>query len=138
MKHSITTKWMDNMAFETDYDGHKIIVDAGPEFGGNDKGPLPKPLVLNALTGCTAMDVMSILNKMQVELKGFEIEVDAKLTEEHPKVYSHIHLTYVFEGSELPMKKLEKAVKLSQERYCGVSAMLAKAAEVTYEIKVKS
>ncbi len=135
MNHKVTTKWLENMAFETDFNGHKIIVDADPNFGGENRGPLPKPLLLNALSGCTAMDVVSILKKMQVEFETFEIDVDASMTEEHPKYYDKIHLIYTFKGKDLPMKKLEKAVNLSQERYCGVSAMLMKASELTYEIK---
>ncbi len=135
MNHKVTTKWLENMAFETDFNGHKIIVDADPKFGGENRGPLPKPLLLNALSGCTAMDVVSILKKMQVEFETFEIDVDASMTEEHPKYYDKIHLIYTFKGKDLPMKKLEKAVNLSQERYCGVSAMLMKASELTYEIK---
>ncbi len=135
MNHKVTTKWLENMAFETDFNGHKIIVDADPNFGGENRGPLPKPLLLNALSGCTAMDVVSILKKMQVEFETFEIDVDARMTEEHPKYYDKIHLIYTFKGKDLPMKKLEKAVNLSQERYCGVSAMLMKSSELTYEIK---
>ena len=137
MKHSLKTKWIDGMAFETDFDGHKIIVDSSPEFGGKDKGPLPKPLLLNALTGCTAMDVVSILNKMKVAFTHFEIEIEGTLAEEHPKVYKKVHLIYWFEGEDLPMAKLEKAVKLSNERYCGVIAMVSQVAELTYEIKIR-
>lgn len=135
MNHTVTTKWLDKMAFETDFDGHKIVVDADEKFGGENRGPLPKPLLLNALSGCTAMDVVSILNKMKVEFETFDIEVDAHMTEEHPKYYDKIHLIYTFKGQDLPLNKLEKAVNLSQERYCGVSAMLMKSSEITYEIK---
>jgi len=127
---------MADMAFETDLDGHKIVVDASPEFGGKDRGPLPKPLLLNALTGCTAMDVVSVLNKMQVPFTGFKIDIEGTLAEEHPKVYTAVHLVYSFEGKDLPMAKLEKAVKLSNERYCGVIAMVSQVADLTYEIKV--
>lgn len=137
MKHSVTTKWLDAMAFETDIAGHKIVIDAAPEFGGQDRGPLPKPLLLNALSGCTGMDVVSILKKMQVPFEAFEIEVDAELAEEHPKVYTKINVIYWFKGEDLPMAKLEKAVKLSQEKYCGVIAMLTQASELTYEIKIR-
>lgn len=137
MKHKISTEWIGGMAFETDFEGHKVTVDAHEQFGGKNLGPLPKPLLLNALTGCTSMDVMSILNKMQVEPEAFRIDVEATMTETHPKVYSDIHLVYVFKGKDLPENKLEKAVKLSQEKYCGVSAMLEKACNLTYEIKVE-
>ncbi|WP_430885756.1 OsmC family protein [Fusibacter sp. JL216-2] len=136
MSHTIKTSWIDGMAFETDISGHKLTVDAAETFGGQNRGPLPKPLLLNALSGCTAMDVMSILGKMQVEIDAFDIEVEGQLADEHPKVYTKVHVIYSFKGDNLPLKKLEKAVKLSQEKYCGVIAMVKQAAEVTYEIKV--
>ena len=129
-----TVAWQAGMAFAVELDGHSFTVDAKPEGGGADLGPRPKGLLLSALGGCTGMDVVSILTKMRVPLKGFRVEVEAPLTEEHPRVYSAIHIRYFFKGKDLPMDKLERAVQLSQERYCGVSAMLAKAAPVTQEI----
>ena len=127
---------MGGMAFETQIGKHKVVVDADPDFGGNEKGPLPKPLVLNALTGCTGMDVVSLLNKMRVEFADFSIKIDAELTEEHPKYYNKIHLTYSIKANEADRAKVEKAVNYSQERYCGVSFMLSKAAELTYDIEL--
>jgi len=106
--------------------------------GGTDKGPRPKALLLVSLAGCTAMDVISILGKMRVQPEAFRIETDGELTEEHPKYYHKLHLRYVFKGKDLPVDKLEKAVSLSQERYCGVSAMLSKAATITHEIVIES
>jgi putative redox protein len=82
------------------------------------------------------MDVVSILKKMQVPLEGFEVQVSTELTEEHPKVFKAVCLRYVFRGKNLPLDKLQRAVSLSQEKYCGVSAMLAKACPVTYEIVI--
>ncbi len=136
-KESISTKYTGGMSFETQFGAHKLIIDADPAFGGEDKGPKPKPLVLNALTGCTGMDVVSLLNKMRVEFKDLEINVDAEMTEEHPKYYNKIHLIYVIKANEADRAKVEKAVNYSQERYCGVSLMLSKAAELTYEIDMK-
>ncbi|MCF6360283.1 MAG: OsmC family protein [Cyclobacteriaceae bacterium] len=136
-KESISTKHTGGMSFETQLGKHKVIIDADPEFGGDDIGPKPKPLVLNALTGCTGMDVVSLLNKMRVEFKDFEIKVDADMTEEHPKYYNKIHLTYIIKANEADRAKVEKAVNYSQERYCGVSFMLSKAAELSYEIDMK-
>ncbi|WZL74248.1 OsmC family protein [Clostridiaceae bacterium 35-E11] len=135
MGHEVNCKWLNNMAFETDILGHTLTMDASPKVGGENRGPLPKPLTLASLAGCTGMDVVSILNKMRVELEGFDIKVHGELTEEHPKYYHKIHLTYTFQGKNLPLEKLERAVQLSQEKYCGVSALLSKGAEVTYEIK---
>lgn len=126
----------DGMAFDVEVDGHKFMIDAVPEVGGKNRGPRPKPLTLASLGGCTGMDVISILRKMRVEPDYFNIAVSAESTDEHPKHYNKIKITYTFKGKDLPMDKLEKAVTLSQDRYCGVTAMLAKAAEITHEIKI--
>lgn len=137
MKQSISLNWNEAMSFESTINGHKIIIDADESVGGKNLGPRPKPLLLLALAGCTAMDVISMLGKMRVQPDSFHVEVEGELTEEHPKVYRTLHVKYIFTGKELPMDKLEKAVNLSQERYCGVSAMLAKASELTFEIVVQ-
>ncbi|MBN1117067.1 MAG: OsmC family protein [Bacteroidales bacterium] len=136
MKDSINVKWTDGMSFETEIDGYKISVDAKEEFGGQGKGPRPKPLMMMALAGCTGMDVVSILNKMRVNFDDFNVIVDAELTDEHPKHYRKMHLIYKFKGENLPLDKIEKAITLSQENYCGVSASYKKAMEITYEIKI--
>ncbi len=134
---STTTTWKKEMAFEAEANGHKITIDAKAEAGGKDLGPRPKPLMLVSLAGCTSMDVISILRKMRVEPDDFQVEASGEETDEHPKHYSKIHIKYIFKGKDLPKEKLEKAVKLSQEKYCGVSHMLAKAAELTHEIEVQ-
>lgn len=126
-----------NMGWEMDINGHRFVTDAAVEAGGNDKGPRPKAMLLAGLIGCTGVDVKMILDKMKVELKDMKISAEADAAEEHPKVYTNIHLTFTFKGKDLPMDKLEKAVKLSQEKYCGVTAMLQKAAPVTYGIVVE-
>ena len=131
----LISKHTGGMSFDTEIDGHMITIDADPDFGGEGKGPKPKPFVLQALTGCTGMDVVSLLNKMRVEFSDFEIKVDGELTDEHPKYYHKIHLTYILKTKAEYHAKVEKAVNLSQERYCGVSFMLSKAAELTHEIE---
>lgn len=128
--------WQSGMAFETEINGHKLIMDAAESSGGSNKGPRPKPLMLAALAGCTGMDVVSILAKMRIEIKKFRILVEAQQTEEHPKHYAEIKIIYEFTGKDLPMDKLEKAVSLSEERYCGVNAVYKKAMKVTYEISI--
>jgi putative redox protein len=135
-KESVTTRWLSNMAFETEINGHKIIIDAVPEVGGENKGPRPKPFMLAALGGCTGMDVISILKKMHVEVEEFSVIVEGDLTEEFPKHFFKMHVIYEFTGKDLSMDKLQKAVSLSEERYCGVSAVYRKALELTSEIKV--
>jgi putative redox protein len=135
-KEVINTRWIGNMAFETEINGHRIIMDATPEAGGENLGPRPKPFMLSALGGCTGMDVISILKKMQVEIESFNVLVEGELTEEFPKHFSKMHVIYEFTGKDLPLEKLKKAVALSEERYCGVSAVYRKAMEVTSEIRV--
>jgi putative redox protein len=132
-----TVKWNSGLAFTAHQAGHLIPLDAPVASGGQDSGASPKGLLLSGLGGCSGIDVVSILEKMRVPLEGFEVQASAELTEEHPKVFKSIQLRYVFRGRELPMEKLEKAVTLSLDRYCGVSAMLAKAAPITWEIVVE-
>lgn len=126
----------EEMSFDVEVDGHKFMIDATEAVGGKDRGPRPKPLTLASLGGCTGMDVISILRKMRVEPDYFNVSVSAHTTDEHPKYYDKILITYTFRGKDLPMDKLDKAVNLSQDRYCGVTAMLSKAAEIKYEIKI--
>jgi putative redox protein len=136
MKHIVNTAWAGKMKFDTEVNGHHIILDAAEDVGGENAGPRPKALMLSALAGCTGMDVVSILKKMKVEPEYFNIKIEADLTEEHPKVYSKVHIIYEFKGKDLEIEKLQKAIELSQEKYCGVSAMYKKAMDVSYEIVI--
>ncbi|MAZ93469.1 MAG: OsmC family protein [Bacteroidales bacterium] len=137
MNNKVNVSWSGEMAFEAEVNDFKIKLDADEKVGGKNTGPRPKALSLVSLGGCTGMDVVSILAKMRIVPDTFDVEVTGELTEEHPKYYDKIHLVYSFKGKDLPYSKLEKAINLSQERYCGVNAMLGKAAEVTYEIRVE-
>ncbi|WP_163325130.1 MULTISPECIES: OsmC family protein [Draconibacterium] len=135
-KQEVKVSWKDKMAFEAEVDGHKIMLDAAEAVGGENRGPRPKPLMLTALAGCTGMDVVSILKKMRVEVEDFNVTVEGDLTDEHPKQYYKMNVIYTFKGKDLPLEKLKKAVSLSEERYCGVSALYRKAIEITSEIKI--
>jgi putative redox protein len=135
-KEIVTTTWINNMAFESDINGHKIIIDAAPEVGGENRGSRPKLLMLSALGGCTGMDVISILKKMHVEVKEFNVTVEGDLNDEFPIHFYKMHVIYEFTGKDLPMDKLQKAVSLSEERYCGVRAVYKKAIDLTSEIKI--
>lgn len=135
MKSKVTLK--DGMSFDGELEGFKIPLDADPDFGGTGYGPKPKGLVLTSLLGCTAMDVISILRKMRAEPEEFWVEAETELTEEHPKTYKHVYLTFHFKGGKIDEKKAERAVKLSQEQYCGVAAMLQKACPVDYKIVIE-
>ena len=136
MKSSLDITWLQNMSFETEINGHKLIIDADSSVGGENKGPRPKPLMLASLGGCTGMDVVSILKKMRVKLEKFNVKIETELTEEHPKHYYKMHIIYEFTGKDLPLEKLKKAVDLSENRYCGVSAVYNKAVKMSSEIKV--
>lgn len=136
MSAKTTVKWTKGMSFIADLDGHKIIIDADASVGGENKGPKPKPLMLAALAGCTGMDVVSMLTKMRVDIEEFDIDVEANMTTEHPKQYDAFTIVYTFKGKDLPMAKLEKAVSLSQEKYCGVSDMYRKFATIDHKIVV--
>ena len=134
MSHKIECLWKSNMTFEAEVDAHLITMDTDPMVGGDGKGPRPKLLLLAGLAGCTGMDVVSILKKMRIEPEYFNIAVEGDLTEEHPKYYNKIHIIYSIKGKNLDIEKVQKAVELSQEKYCGVSAQLRLGAEITYEI----
>ena len=136
MKHVVDMALTDKMAFEGDLDGHKVIVDAPEEAGGSDLGPRPKKLMLTALAGCTGVDVVMILKKMKVEYEALNIIVEGELTEDHPKHYNKMKIVYQFKGTDLPQAKLEKAVKLSEEKYCGVSAVYKHAVEMETEVRI--
>jgi putative redox protein len=130
-----TTTWTEDMVFDSLVNGHHVRMDAEKEFGGTDRGPRPKLLLLSAVGGCTGMDVLSILKKMQVKIEGFTITALAEVADAHPRVFTKIHMIYEFKGKNLPVEKLRKACDLSQNRYCSVAAMLKKACPITYEIK---
>ena len=135
-KHIIQTEWKGDMAFEADVNGHKVIMDATTEVGGHNLGSSPKKLMLVALSGCTGMDVVSILKKMHVDIEKCTVEVQGDVAEEHPKRYTKMHVIYSFTGKSLSLDKLQKAVRLSEETYCGVEALYRMAIEVTSEIRV--
>lgn len=136
MKHVVDMSWTDKIAFEADMDGHKVVVDASEEAGGSNLGPRPKKLMLTALAGCTGIDVVLILKKMRVEFEAFNVIVEGELTEDYPQYYNKMTIVYQFKGKNLPMDKLEKAVKLSEEKYCGVSPVYRHAVEMKSEIRI--
>jgi len=123
------------MAFAAEVNGHTIVLDADEAFGGKDEGPRPKPLILASLAGCSGMDVVSILKKMREPVSWFNMRVQGELSEEHPKSYTSVRIIYEFKASDgLKDENVRKAVELSQERYCGVNALLRKAIPVEFEI----
>lgn len=137
MKETITTKWLSDLAFEAEVDGHKIYMDSSMEHGGKNTGPRPKPLMMVALAGCTGMDVAAILKKMRVEYEEFSVDVEGNITEEHPKRFKEMKIIYRLKGKNINRELLEKAVNLSTTRYCGVSANYSQAFPISYEIIIE-
>jgi putative redox protein len=135
-KESINVKWIDGMSFESDVAGYKIFIDSDPEFGGQNRGPKPKPLMMVALAGCTGMDLVSLMNKMRVEYDSLNVVVEGELTEEHPKHFTKMKVIYEISGKNVDLAKVEKAVTMSKEKYCGVSYSYKKAMEIEYEIQI--
>lgn len=135
MESKVTLK--EGMHFMGELDGFPIPIDADEQFGGTNKGPKPKGLVLTALVGCTAMDVISILRKMRAAPEELTVDAQTELTEEHPKVFKSVLITYHFKGGSVTEEKAQKAIKLSQDTYCGVSAMLKKAVPIDYKIVIE-
>jgi putative redox protein len=136
MKQEALLSWKGKMEFETELYGHKITVDAAPEGGGENKGTRPKILLFTALAGCSGMDVISILKKMQIEPEEFHVRVEGEMAEEHPKYYENMNIIYEFKGENLPIEKLKKAIDLSLDKYCGVAALFKKAIPISYEIRL--
>jgi putative redox protein len=115
---------------------HWITMDGPENFYGSNAGIRPKELILLSVAGCTGSDVASILQKKKTNLKGFEINITAEQQEEHPQVYTNIHLEFVFYGKNIAEKDIERAIELSQTKYCSVTAMLQKAVEITHTYKI--
>ena len=131
----VTTTWKENMLFESDNPGgHNLLIDTSEEHGGKDAGYRPKALMLSSLAGCSGLDVISLLEKMRVTVADFKIVVTGELTEEHPKFYNKVLVDYHFYGSELHEEKINKAVDLSVEKYCGVMEMFRQFATITIGI----
>ncbi|MCK9204622.1 MAG: OsmC family protein [Bacteroidales bacterium] len=135
---SVGVSWISGLVFKAEANGFNILLDADEKAGGTNQGPRPKTLLLASLGGCTGMDVISILKKMHISPEFFNVRVEGEVTEEHPKHFTRIHLIYEFRGKDLPLEQLQKAITLSQEKYCGVSATLRKSVVITSEIRIIS
>lgn len=132
--NTITTVWKENMVFESDNpSGETLFMDA-PDEGIENKGLRPKALMLSSLAGCSGLDVVSLLKKMRAEVDDFKMVVHGELTEEHPRYYHKVVIEYHFYGNDLQEDKINKAVKLSVDQYCGVMEMFRQFAKVTTEV----
>jgi putative redox protein len=137
MKHKIESSWQGNMKFDAVVNGHHLTMDLSKDAGGEDAGPRPKPLMLVALAGCTGLDVISLMKKMRQQVEYFNVIVEGDTEDEHPNPYYRMHIIYEFRGKDLDPEKIEKAINLSMERYCGVSAVYRKAqVAITHEVRI--
>lgn len=137
-EHKAIVKQIQGISFIGKTESNNWVPMDGPEnFGGSNAAIRPKELLLLSLAGCTGADVSAILQKKRVKLDGFEINISAESTETHPKVYTKIHLEFMFYGANIKEKDVEKAIELSQTVYCGVTAMLEKSIEITHSFKIE-
>lgn len=130
----VRTTWQQNMKFHATNPAGELYIDAGKEDGGNGDGLRPKALMLTSLAGCSGLDVAMLIRKMKLEVTDFIIDIEAQLTEEHPKYYHHVTVDYKFYGDALDEKKLKRAVDLSVSTYCGVMEMFRRFATMDIQI----
>jgi len=137
-EHKAVIKQVQGITFvgKTDDTNSWVTMDGPEAFGGSSASIRPKELLLLSLGGCTGADVIAIMQKKRVKLDDFQINITAEQTEKHPKVFSKINLEYVFTGKEIKVKDVERAIQLSQDVYCGVTAMLQKSVEITHNYKI--
>lgn len=137
--NEVITQWQGNMAFEsTNPSGNTLTIDASEDDGGKDQGYRPKALMLSSIAGCSGLDVAMLIKKMKLEVDDFRIDITGSLTEEHPKYYDQVEVTYHFFGDSLQEKKLLRAVDLSVTKYCGVMEMFRRFATITINTKFHS
>ena len=131
--------WLGGVAWQATADsGHKMVLDGSPKIGGENRGCRPMELVLNGLCGCSAMDVMSMLKKQRQDITSATIEAEADRADAVPAVFTSIHVVYRIGGNALRPSAVQRAVKLSMEKYCSVTRMLAPTVEITYSVKINS
>lgn len=134
----LKVKWIDTMRFVGRTDsGHALMMDTKEAVGGQESAPSPMEYILAGLAGCTSMDTVSILQKMRQDIRGLEIEVYHERAEEHPKIYTKIELRYTVSGKDIDEEKVKRAIELSKDKYCSVSAMLTPKVEITHSYEIK-
>lgn len=131
------TRWVEALAFDATADsGHTVRIDTSVEGGGLGSGMNPKRMLLASLSGCSAMDVVDILRKMKVAFTRLEIVAEAEQTDDHPKVFKYIKLIYRTDAPAADLDKVQRAAALSHDKYCGISAMLAKHCSIDYSVEL--
>ena len=137
MAHNTTVTWTEDLAFDVELDGHHFMVDADEQFGGKNRGPRPKALLLSGLAGCTGMDVVSILQKKRQKISDIEVMVIGHQPDEYPKPYLKIQLHFLVRGEDLDPKAVERAIQLSEEKYCVVGQTLQTNVEIKTSFRVE-
>ena len=133
----VRTKWVEGVSFAAESgSGHAILIDGAPEAGGRNRGMRPMELVLLGAAACTAFDLVLILKKARQPIADCTVEAEAERADVVPRVFTRIHLKYTVAGHGLDPARVERAVKLSKDKYCSATQMLAKTAEITYEIVI--
>ena len=134
---NISVNWVDGMLMVgKSHSGHSITMDGPPEIGGDNLGVRPMEMLLLGVAGCTMIDVVTTLKKMRQKLTHCETKVNAERADDHPKVFTDIHIQFLVKGNDLDSKKVEKAITLSAEKYCSASIMLGKTASITHDFEI--
>ena len=130
-------KWVENVCFMAESDsGHAMIMDGAPDIGGRNMGPRPMELLLMGTGGCTSVDVIMILKKSRQDVVDCEVEVTAERAHDHPKVFTKVHMHFTVKGRNLKPEVVDRAIKLSAEKYCSASIILGKTAEMTHDFEI--
>jgi putative redox protein len=130
-------KWVENVCFMAESEsGHAMIMDGSPDIGGRNMGPRPMEMLLMGAGGCTSVDVVMIMQKSRQDVTGCEVEVSAERAIDHPKVFTKIHMHFTVRGRNLKPEIVDRAIKLSAEKYCSASIILGKTAEMTHDFEI--
>ena len=134
---NISVKWIDGLLMVGKSDsGHAIVMDGPPEIGGGNLGVRPMEMLLLGMAGCTMIDVVSTLKKMREDVVDCQTQVSADRAEEYPKVFTNIHVHFILRGNQLNPSNVDKAIKLSAEKYCSASIMIGKTAIITHDYEI--
>ena len=134
---NLSVNWVDGMLMVgKSHSGHSITMDGPIEIGGENLGVRPMEMLLLGVAGCTMIDVVTTLKKMRQDLSHCETKISAERANEHPKVFTDIHIQFIVKGKDLDSKKVDKAITLSAEKYCSASIMLGKTAKITHDFEV--
>jgi putative redox protein len=130
-------KWVEDVCFMAESDsGHALIMDGAPDIGGRNLGPRPMEMLLMGTGGCTSVDVVMILRKSRQDITGCEVEVSAERAGDHPKVFTKIHMHFTVRGRGVKAELVDRAIKLSAEKYCSASIILGKTAAMTHDFEI--